>query len=99
MRYACNVQVLVDEHRDGLSITVRDSGPGIAAQQLTQVLEPFYRLESSRNSRSGGYGLGLSIAHTVAVAHGGTLTLHNRPEGGLDALLTLKSQAPAITGQ
>ena len=99
VRYACNVQVLVDEHRDGLSITVRDSGPGIAAQQLTQVLEPFYRLESSRNSRSGGYGLGLSIAHTVAVAHGGTLTLHNRPEGGLDALLTLKSQAPAITGQ
>jgi len=90
VRYARDVQVIVDEQPEHLVITVRDSGPGIAPEQLTQVLEPFYRLDTSRNSSTGGYGLGLSIAQTVATAHGGTLVLHNRPEGGLDAVLTLK---------
>ncbi len=87
VRYARDVHVIVDEQPASLTITVRDSGPGIAPEQLTQVLEPFYRLESSRNSSTGGYGLGLSIAQTVAAAHGGTLELHNRPDGGLDAVL------------
>ena len=91
LRYARDVQVIVDEQPGVLVITVKDSGPGIAPGQLTQVLEPFYRLESSRNSSTGGYGLGLSIAHTVAAAHGGTLQLHNRPEGGLDAVLKLNT--------
>ena len=89
VRYARDVQVIVDEQPDTLTITVRDSGPGIAPELLTQVLEPFYRVESSRNSSSGGYGLGLSIAQTVAAAHGGTLELRNRPEGGLDVVLRL----------
>lgn len=91
VRYARDVQVIVEELPEQVVITVRDSGPGIAPQQLTQVLEPFYRLEVSRNSDTGGYGLGLSIAHTVATAHGGTLVLNNRPQGGLDAVLTLAS--------
>ena len=90
VRYARDVQVIVDEQPDTLTITVRDSGPGIAPELLTQVLEPFYRLESSRNSSGGGYGLGLSIAQTVATAHGGTLELRNRAEGGLDALVRLR---------
>lgn len=87
VQYARDVHVIVDEQPASLTITVRDSGPGIAPEQLTQVMEPFYRLESSRNSSTGGYGLGLSIAQTVAAAHGGTLGLHNRPDGGLDAVL------------
>ena len=90
VRYARDVQVIVDEQPDTLTITVRDSGPGIAPELLTQVLEPFYRVESSRNSNGGGYGLGLSIAQTVATAHGGTLELRNRAEGGLDALVRLR---------
>jgi signal transduction histidine kinase len=49
--------------------------------------EPFYRLESSRNRDTGGTGLGLSIARDVVQAHGGSLTLRNRPEGGLIAEL------------
>ena len=91
VRYARDVHVIVDEQPASLTITVRDSGPGIAPEQLTQVLEPFYRLESSRNSSTGGYGLGLSIAQTVAAAHGGTLELHNRPDGGLDAVLRFEN--------
>jgi signal transduction histidine kinase len=72
-----------------LVIAVRDRGPGIPHSELERVFEPFYRLESSRNRDSGGTGLGLSIARDVAQAHGGTLTLHNVPAGGLEARLTL----------
>jgi signal transduction histidine kinase len=72
-----------------LTIAVRDHGPGIPEAELERVFEPFYRLESSRNRDSGGTGLGLSIARDVAQAHGGSLTLHNLPAGGLEARLTL----------
>jgi signal transduction histidine kinase len=77
--------------RDGaqLEISVCDEGPGIAPEELEKVFEPFYRLESSRNRDTGGTGLGLSIARDVAQAHGGRLVLHNRPEGGIEARLTL----------
>lgn len=77
--------------RDGsrLEISVCDDGPGIPPEALEKVFEPFYRLESSRNRDTGGTGLGLSIARDVAQAHGGALVLINRPEGGLEARLTL----------
>lgn len=88
-RYAGTPRLLLEDGAQQLRITVRDDGPGIPPEALEQVLEPFYRLEHSRNAELGGLGLGLSIADTVARAHGGTLQLHNRPEGGLDAVLTL----------
>jgi signal transduction histidine kinase len=72
-----------------LRIAVVDEGPGIPIEALEIVFEPFYRLESSRNRDTGGTGLGLSIARDVAQAHGGSLSLRNPPEGGLEALLTL----------
>jgi signal transduction histidine kinase len=77
--------------RDGpqLLISVCDEGPGIPPEELEKVFEPFYRLESSRNRDTGGTGLGLSIARDVAQAHGGSLVLRNRPQGGLEARLTL----------
>ena len=76
---------------DGAQLVIRvlDDGPGIPAEALDQVFEPFFRLESSRNRSTGGTGLGLSIARDIAQAHGGSLTLQNRPEGGLAAILTL----------
>jgi len=73
-------------------ILIADRGPGIPEGELERVFEPFYRLESSRNRDGGGTGLGLSIARDVAQAHGGTLTLHNRAGGGLEARLRLPRQ-------
>jgi signal transduction histidine kinase len=88
VKFGTRARIMV---RDGgrLEINVCDDGPGIPADQLEQVFEPFYRVESSRSRDTGGSGLGLSIARDVAQAHGGSLTLRNRPEGGLEARLTL----------
>ncbi|SDO70206.1 Signal transduction histidine kinase [Rhodoferax sp. OV413] len=72
-----------------LHIDICDAGPGIPEDQLAAVLQPFYRLESSRNRETGGTGLGLAIAHQLALSLGGELSLHNRPEGGLRASLKL----------
>jgi len=77
------------EDGDVLIIRVADEGPGIPEEMLERVFEPFYRLESSRNRDTGGTGLGLSIARDVAQAHGGSVALRNRPEGGLIAELRL----------
>lgn len=72
-----------------LMLRVLDDGPGIPEDALERVFEPFLRLEASRNRDTGGTGLGLSIARDIAQSHGGSLTLHNRPEGGLEARLSL----------
>ena len=88
VKFGTRAHILVRD-RGRLEISVCDDGPGIPADQLEKVFEPFYRLESSRNRDTGGTGLGLSIARDVAQAHGGSLVLHNRPEGGLEARLTL----------
>jgi signal transduction histidine kinase len=67
---------------DRTTVTIRDSGPGIAISDLERVFEPLYRGESSRNRESGGTGLGLTIAKRIFRAHGGDLTAGNHPEGG-----------------
>lgn len=72
-----------------LIVRVLDQGPGIPEDMLEKVFEPFFRLEHSRNRDTGGTGLGLSIARDIAQAHGGSLSLHNRHNGGLEARLTL----------
>lgn len=72
-----------------LAIEIDDRGPGIPEHELEAVLQPFYRLESSRNRHTGGTGLGLAIASQLAVRLQGKLTLSNRPQGGLSARLLL----------
>ena len=56
---------------------------------LERVFQPFQRLETSRNRETGGTGLGLSIARDILRAHGGDVTLANRPSGGAKAVVTL----------
>jgi len=83
-----NVAALPD---DQVTIAVLDRGPGIPEQSLEAVFEPFYRVETSRNRHTGGTGLGLAIARQLTLAMNATLSLHNRPGGGLEARLTLKN--------
>ena len=90
LKFAGAAQLQVDARADGsLSVKVMDRGPGIAEEELAQVMEPFYRVENSRNRSTGGTGLGLAIAQQLALAIGGSLTLSNREGGGLCAELRL----------
>jgi signal transduction histidine kinase len=72
-----------------VAVTIEDNGPGIPANEIDRVFEPFHRLENSRNRETGGVGLGLPIARNMLRAHGGDVVLRNRPEGGLRAIVTL----------
>ena len=87
--YGGAATVRVDDGPDRLTLHVLDAGPGIPEAELERVFDPFHRLEASRNRATGGTGLGLGIARSIARLHGGDVTLHNRPSGGLDAVLSL----------
>jgi signal transduction histidine kinase len=89
IKYGGFAVVKVDDTERRLEIRIQDEGPGIPESELEKVFEPFYRLEASRSRETGGTGLGLAIARSIAEGHGGRLTLANRPEGGLEARLTL----------
>ncbi len=93
VRYGGNARLRAAVEARGLVITVEDDGPGVPEGQLDGVLRPFSRLDASRNSQTGGAGLGLAIAVSVARLHGGDVELRNRPEGGLAATLWLKGAA------
>jgi signal transduction histidine kinase len=77
-----------------LLILIDDKGPGIGAEHREAVLEPFVRLEESRNRRTGGSGLGLAIARNAAEAHGGRLVLETSPAGGTRARIELPLLQP-----
>jgi two-component system OmpR family sensor kinase len=70
-------------------IDIDDDGPGVPVPELNRVFDPFYRREPSRSRQTGGIGLGLSVARSIARAHGGDVSLVNRPHGGLTARVTL----------
>ncbi|MEO0982839.1 MAG: ATP-binding protein [Pseudomonadota bacterium] len=73
--------------QSGRQVRIEDDGPGLPADQLDTVFEPFRRGETSRNRATGGTGLGLGIARAIAQAHGASLRVENRPEGGLAAIV------------
>lgn len=70
-----------------IEILVLDRGPGIPEDEIASVLQPFYRIENSRNRDTGGTGLGLAIAQQLAHALSGSISLKNREGGGLEAKL------------
>lgn len=87
--YANNVHIAVTQDNGNILIDIEDNGPGIPDDLLEKVFEPYYRLEYSRNRASGGTGLGLAIARNMVLLNNGSISLSNRPEGGLRALITL----------
>lgn len=89
VKYGQQARVCLTTQNGRVRIAVRDGGPGIPADQIESVFEPFARLETSRSRDTGGTGLGLTIARAIARRHGGTLVLKNHPDGGLEALLEL----------
>ncbi|KAF0224652.1 MAG: putative signal transduction histidine [Rhodospirillaceae bacterium] len=70
-------------------VTIDDDGPGIPETEKEKVFAPFYRLECSRNRKTGGIGLGLTVVRTIIRAHGGDIGLENRKDGGLRVTVTI----------
>jgi signal transduction histidine kinase len=81
----------------GAVIDVEDNGPGIPFSEKLRAMEPFYRGDTSRGlDGKDSFGLGLSIARSIADSHGGTLELLDAVPHGLLARLTLKRQLAAV---
>ncbi len=91
-----NSRVIVRSSResDGLFISVQDSGPGIATEQLPHIFEKFYRVQSATHSGIEGSGLGLVIARQAAQAHGGDISV--RSEVGQGTTFTVRLPASLI---
>lgn len=81
------IDVHLSAAAQNLSITIRDYGNGVPAEELERLTTPFYR--SGNRMHGEGFGLGLSIAHRAVEKHGGNLTIVNHPEGGLEISIVL----------
>jgi signal transduction histidine kinase len=84
VRFGNDVTISLSLAADTMMIDVADDGPGISNDDKAAMLEPFVRGDEARNmDEAAGFGLGLSIARAIALAHGGELTLHDRNPRGL----------------
>ncbi|KTD36217.1 sensor histidine kinase CpxA [Legionella nautarum] len=94
LRYSApDPQISVSLHSPELNaeiyIDIEDNGPGVPEEQLTKIFNPFYRVDSSREKKTGGYGLGLSIAQQAIKLHHGDIRAFNRKNGGLLVRISL----------
>lgn len=88
--YGGSARVRLSQPNDHMVVVeIEDDGPGISLMEMDRVFEPFHRGEPSRNRETGGVGLGLPIARNIMRAHGGDVTLANRPSGGIKATAML----------
>jgi len=89
VKYGQKAEVSLVPDAEFIVITIEDEGPGIPRSEREKVFEPFHRLESSRNSDTGGVGLGLSVTRSIIREHGGEIELANRKGGGLSVRVEL----------
>jgi two-component system OmpR family sensor kinase/two-component system sensor histidine kinase CpxA len=94
------IEITIKEVDSDFVIVIRDHGPGVAAEHIEHLTQPFYRAEDARErigqdmtqrqSGSRGYGLGMAIAHRVIRSFYGSMVIRNHPEGGLEISCYLK---------
>ncbi|MDE1916693.1 MAG: HAMP domain-containing histidine kinase [Sphingomonadales bacterium] len=82
------IHVTLSEETDRIVVEIEDEGPGVPAEQLSRLFEPFHRGEGE----TGGFGLGLAIARRAVVVHEGTIVLTNRRPSGLHVCITLPAR-------
>lgn len=89
IRYGTRCKVSLAASASAFEIIVDDEGPGIPPEKYEEVFQPFKRLETSRNIKTGGAGLGLTIARDIALAHGGSISLAANAKGGLRVVVRI----------
>ena len=89
VKYGQRADVTLETGASEIVVRIEDRGPGIPEEFREQVFRPYFRLEPSRGRHTGGSGLGLTVARSVARAHGGDVRLRERPGGGLTAEVLL----------
>ncbi len=88
-RYASEATLTLRKHKKTVRIILDDNGKGIPTDKRQEVFKPFYRVEESRNTKTGGTGLGLSIAQDIIHSQGGKIELDDSPLGGLRVIIKL----------
>ncbi|KTD30663.1 MULTISPECIES: two-component system sensor histidine kinase CpxA [Legionella] len=84
-----DVKLYPAESNTEIYIDIEDNGPGVPEEQLAKIFNPFYRVDTSREKKTGGYGLGLSIAQQAIKLHHGEIHAFNRKNGGLLVRISL----------
>lgn len=88
----------IEVRTDNASVAVTNSGPVVPPGEAKRLAQPFQRLGDDRTHHGDGYGLGLSIVHAIANAHGATVTTTARPEGGLSVEVRFGADLPCSPG-
>jgi len=89
LKYGVRASVGLASDGTTATLTIDDNGPGIPPDQRELLLEPFVRLETSRNRRTGGAGLGLAVVRSLVEAHGGAVAITDAPTGGARVMVRL----------
>ena len=83
-----SVTVRIKEEADKVSISVADTGIGIAKEEQERIFERFYRVDKSRSKKTGGTGLGLAIVKHIAEIHGAAIDLQSKEKEGTAITVT-----------
>jgi two-component system OmpR family sensor kinase len=89
LKYGGKARLNLCSRADRCQLQIEDDGPGIPENLQSQVFDPFFRIEGSRNRQTGGTGLGLTAVRAIVTEHGGEVQLANRREGGLAVTVRL----------
>jgi signal transduction histidine kinase len=81
------------EDQSDVVIRVQDDGRGLPELHVSNIFEPFFRIDPSRSKKTGGYGLGLSICKRITEAHGGTIKVETKPGRGALFVVTIPKTA------
>ena len=88
-----------EEDGEGVALSVRDDGPGVKAEELPRLFDPFFRVEASRSRATGGLGLGLMLVRQIAEAHGGRALARSVDGGGLTVVVWLPARLATAGGE